>query len=67
VERSREPALNFLVLGPEARRWLVTEGEKDPLAVEWRTLDRDAEGEARALGMAIMAGILGKRLGSWDF
>ena len=65
--RSQEPRPNFLSLGPGARRWLAAVEGLDPALLSRYTLDKTAMEEAEALSTALIAGILGKRLASWNY
>jgi DNA repair protein RecO (recombination protein O) len=56
----------YLPAGPGARRWLTTAGSLEAAHMVRVTLDRTAEREAKDLVTAVMAGALGKRLGTWD-
>jgi DNA repair protein RecO (recombination protein O) len=63
--RSPETA-GYLPAGPGARRWLTTAGSLEAAHMVRVTLDRTAEREVKDLVTAVMAGALGKRLGTWD-
>jgi DNA repair protein RecO (recombination protein O) len=56
----------LLPVGPGARRWLNTAGPLPPALLSRYTLDRASTREARALTTAVLAGVLGRRLASWD-
>jgi DNA repair protein RecO (recombination protein O) len=56
----------FLPVGPGVRRWITMAQTQDPSKLARFTMDKTAEGEAKALVTAVLAGALGKRLGTWE-
>ncbi|GHV41430.1 recombinase RecO [Spirochaetia bacterium] len=57
----------LLPLNAGARRWLSTVEGLNPPQLARYSLDAASLGQAKAVLTAIMAGILGKRLGTWDW
>jgi DNA repair protein RecO (recombination protein O) len=57
----------FLPLNAGARRWLLAAQETDPARLGRVTADAASLAQARAAATALMAGILGKELSSWNF
>ena len=55
-----------LPLGPGARKWLGTVENLDPALLSRYTMDTKSEGEAKSVITAVIAGILGKRLETWN-
>jgi len=54
-------------VGPGCRLWLETVRPLSPGLLSRYTLDAKSFREARALTTTILAGMFGKRLGSWDW
>ncbi|MCL2190521.1 MAG: DNA repair protein RecO C-terminal domain-containing protein, partial [Treponema sp.] len=54
-------------VGPGCRLWLETVRPLSPGLLNRYTLDAKSFREARALTTTILAGMFGKRLGSWDW
>ncbi|MDR0399596.1 MAG: recombination protein O N-terminal domain-containing protein [Treponema sp.] len=68
-EFSREsgPGNRFLPLNAGARRWLLAAEGTEPARLERVTADGVSLAQARTAAAALMAGILGKELPSWNF
>jgi hypothetical protein len=54
-------------LNPGSRRWLAAVDKVDPSFLHRYSMDSKSFDEARALTTAIMTGVLGKRLSSWEW
>ncbi|MDR3341922.1 MAG: recombination protein O N-terminal domain-containing protein [Treponema sp.] len=70
VEVSHGPAAEagggaVLPIGPGSRRWLAAVEDLDPSLLARYTLDNLSLGQAKALVTGILAGSLGRRLGTW--
>jgi DNA repair protein RecO (recombination protein O) len=57
----------FLPLNAGARRWLLAAQEREPARFGRVTADGVSQAQARAAAAALMAGILGRELPSWNF
>jgi hypothetical protein len=57
----------FLPLNAGARRWLLAAQDLGPARLNQVTADTVSLTQARAAATALMAGILGKELSSWNF
>jgi DNA repair protein RecO (recombination protein O) len=57
----------FLPLNPGARRWLLAVQNLEPARLDRVTADTASLAQAKAAATALMAGILGKELSSWNF
>jgi DNA repair protein RecO (recombination protein O) len=57
----------LLQLNPGSRRWLAAVGEVEPSFLHRFSMDNRSFNEAKALATAIMTGVLGKRLSSWEW
>ena len=57
----------FLPLNPGARRWLLAAQNLEPARLVRFTADSASLAQAKAAATALMAGILGKELASWNF
>jgi hypothetical protein len=57
----------FLPLNAGARRWLLAAPDMAPDRLDQVTADAASLAQARAAAAALMAGILGKELSSWNF
>jgi len=57
----------FVEVGPGCRLWLETVRPLSPEQLGRYTLDAKSFREVKALTTAILAGMLGKRLGSWEW
>ena len=56
-----------LLLNPGSRRWLSAAGELAASDLHRYSMDHKSFGEAKALVTAVMTGVLGKRLASWEW
>ena len=65
--KSSVPNSSLLQINPGCRRWLSATGAIEPHFLYRYSMDNRSYGEAKALTTAIMTGILGKRLSSWDW
>jgi DNA repair protein RecO (recombination protein O) len=61
------PGDRFLPLNAGARRWLLAVQDAEPARLGRLTADSGSLAQARAAAAALMAGILGKELPSWNF
>jgi DNA repair protein RecO (recombination protein O) len=61
------PGDRFLPLNAGARRWLLAVQDAEPARLGRLTADGGSLAQARAAAAALMAGILGKELSSWNF
>jgi DNA repair protein RecO (recombination protein O) len=60
------PGRGSFSLGPGARLWLQASENLDPSRLARVTLDDASLNQARALATAVLAGVLGKKLHTWD-
>ena len=65
--RASGPGDRFLPLNPGARRWLLAAQNVEPARLGRVTADSASLAQAKAAATALMAGILGKELSSWNF
>jgi DNA repair protein RecO (recombination protein O) len=65
--REAGPGDRFLPLNAGARRWLLAAQITEPARLERVTADGGSLAQARTATTALMAGILGKELPSWNF
>ena len=65
-ENCRSAGKHEIVLGPGARRWLLTAGEIDAKAALRYSMDITSLKQARSFILAVLAEALGKRLSLWD-
>jgi DNA repair protein RecO (recombination protein O) len=65
--RDAGPGDRFLPLNAGARRWLLAVQDAEPARIARLTADGPSLAQARAAAAALMAGILGKELSSWNF
>jgi hypothetical protein len=56
-----------MLLGPGARRWLLAVENRNPGELGRYSLDAQSQGQARGVITALMAGIMGRRLATWDW
>jgi DNA repair protein RecO (recombination protein O) len=64
----REPSKSSSVpLNPGSRRWLAVVDKVEPSFLYRYSMDNKSFDEAKTLTTAIMTGVLGKRLSSWDW
>ncbi|MDR3174749.1 MAG: recombination protein O N-terminal domain-containing protein [Treponema sp.] len=66
-ESRRGAGDRFLSLNTGARRWLLAAQDLDPARLDRITADTISLTQARTAVTALMAGILGKELSSWNF
>ena len=66
-QRNIESFNRFITLNPGCRKWLSVTGELEPSVLHRYSMDAKSFGEAKALVTAVLAGVLGKRLGSWEW
>jgi DNA repair protein RecO (recombination protein O) len=65
--RDAGPGDRFLPLNAGARRWLLAVQDTEPARLGRLTADSGSLAQARTAATALMAGILGKELPSWNF
>ena len=64
---NREQISGLIKLNPGCRRWLSVTGELESSLLHRYSMDNKSFGEAKALVCAVLSGVLGKRLASWDW
>ncbi|MDR2542533.1 MAG: recombination protein O N-terminal domain-containing protein [Treponema sp.] len=57
----------FLKLNPGCRKWLSVAGEQEPSCLYRYSMDNKSFYEAKTLTTAILTGVIGKKLSSWEY